>query len=55
MTKPAAATTGLTPFLVALMGTPRERLTRANPAKLASKYEIPEDWARYYLNDWTRR
>ncbi|MEG3086160.1 hypothetical protein [Sphingomonas sp. PB4P5] len=47
--------TGLTPFLSALMRTPRDSLVRANTAKLAAKYGIPEDWARYYLNDWMRR
>jgi len=46
---------GLTPFLVALMRAPRESLARADTAKLAAKYGIPEDWARYYLNDWMRR
>jgi hypothetical protein len=43
---------GLTPFLVALMKAPRESLARADPVKLAAKYQIPEPWARYYLNDW---
>jgi hypothetical protein len=47
--------TGLTPYLAALMRAPRDSLARANPAKLAVKYGIPEDWARYYLNDWMRR
>jgi hypothetical protein len=45
----------LTQFLVALMAAPRERLQRADPAKLAAKYGIPADWARYYLNDWMGR
>lgn len=44
--------TGLTPFICAMIRTPRDRLAKADPAKLAAKYGIPPDWAAYYLSDW---
>ncbi|MCW2763376.1 MAG: hypothetical protein JWR85_3577 [Marmoricola sp.] len=47
--------TGLTPFLAALMKAPREALTRADPAKLAAKYGIPTEWAKFYITDWMAR
>ena len=47
--------TGLTPFLLAMLRTPRAALTRADPAKLAAKYDIRPDWAAFYLNDWIGR
>ena len=47
--------TGLTPFLAKMMATPRDLLAKADPAKLAVKYGIPETWARSYLDDWMHR
>lgn len=44
--------TGLTPFLLAMMRTPGERLTSADPDKLARKYGIPGEWARFYIGSW---
>jgi len=39
----------LTAFLIALIKTPAERLSRADPAKLAVKYGIRPDYAAGYL------
>lgn len=47
--------TGLTPFLCAMVKTPADRLATANPDRLAAKYEIRPDWARFYLNAWRNR
>lgn len=47
--------TGLTAFLVALMAAPRDRLARADPAKLAAKYKINPAWAAWYLDEWRKR
>ena len=46
---------GLTPFLVALMRTDPAALTRADPVKLAAKYGIRADWARFYIEQWRTR
>lgn len=46
---------GLTPFLLAMIRTPVDRLTRADPARLAAKYEIPADTAAFYLQAWVNR
>jgi hypothetical protein len=45
----------LTAFLCAMMRAPRADLLRANPDKLAAKYGIPADWARFYLNHQINR
>lgn len=45
-------TTGLTPFLLAMMATPRDRLRTASPDKLAARYGIPAGWASFYLSSW---
>lgn len=47
--------TGLTPFLVALIRTDPAALTRADPEKLAAKYGIRADWARFYIEQWRTR
>lgn len=41
--------TGLTPFLCNMLKTPKDKLARADPEKLAAKYAIRADWARWYL------
>lgn len=46
-------TTGATAFWIAMMQA--RDLSKADPAKLASKYEIPETWARYWLTVWQGR
>ena len=43
-------TSPLTRFLIALLATPRDRLAKADPEKLAAKYSIRADWARNYIN-----
>jgi len=48
-------TTGLTPFLIAMLRTPRAALRNADPAKLAAKYGIRPEWAAWYLSDWIGR
>lgn len=48
-------TTGLTPFIIAMMRTPLDRLAGADVSKLASKYEIPAAWAAFYLQQWMNR
>lgn len=45
----------LTAFLCAMMSAPRDALIRANPDKLALKYGIRPDWARFYLNQQINR
>lgn len=47
--------TGLTPFLVAMIRTPDDRLAKADVGKLAAKYGIRDDWAGFYLNTWLGR
>jgi hypothetical protein len=44
--------TGLQPFIMAMIRAPRARLATADHDKLAAKYEIPADWARFYLEHW---
>jgi hypothetical protein len=41
--------TGLTHFLLKVTEATREQLARANPGKLAAKYEIRVDHARAYI------
>lgn len=45
----------LTDFLCEMMHAPRADLLRANPDKLAAKYGIRADWARYYLDHHLNR
>lgn len=45
--------TGLTPFLVAMMSVPQDRLATADAGKLAKRYGIRADWAAWYLQQWT--
>ncbi len=47
--------TGLTAFICKMIRTPMADLTRANRAKLAAKYDIPVEWADFYLSAWTGR
>jgi hypothetical protein len=42
-------------FLLAMMGTPDGKLRKADPAKLASKYSVPLDWAKMSLKHWLGR
>lgn len=44
--------TGLTPFLVNMMKAPRDKIAGADAGKLAAKYGIREDWARWYIDQW---
>lgn len=46
--------TGLTDFLVNMMKAPRDKIARADAGKLAEKYGIREDWARWYIDQWLR-
>ncbi|WP_188656618.1 hypothetical protein [Sphingomonas metalli] len=47
--------TGLTPFIVAMIRAPHAALAKADPAKLAAKYEIPPAFAEFYLTHWSNR
>jgi len=47
--------TGLTPFILAMMRAPTDKLAGADVARLASKYEIPETTAAAYLAAWLKR
>jgi hypothetical protein len=42
-------------FILAMMGTPDGKLRKADPAKLASKYSVPLDWAKMSLKHWLGR
>lgn len=42
-------------FIVGCMRTATAALQRADVAKLAQKYGIPADWARFYLNQELNR
>jgi hypothetical protein len=42
-------------FILAMMGTPGGKLRKADPAKLASKYSVPLDWAKMSLKHWLGR
>ena len=46
--------TGLTPFIVAMMKAPRDKLAGADIAKTAAKYGVREDHARFYIQQWLR-
>lgn len=46
--------TGLTDFLVNMMKAPRDKIAGADIAKIAAKYQIPESWARWYIDQWLR-
>ena len=43
-------TSPLTKFLIALLATPRDRLAKADPEKLAQKYGISPSHARGYID-----
>lgn len=43
-------TSPLTKFLIALLATPRDRLAKADPEKLAAKYGIRVQDARGYID-----
>ena len=43
-------TSPLTKFLIALLATPRDRLAKADPDKLAQKYGISPAHARGYID-----
>ena len=40
--------TGLTPYIIALFK--HQRITAVDPVVGAAKFQIPESWAREYLN-----
>ena len=44
-----------TRFWVAMISTPDSALAKADPAKLAAKYSIPESWAKFWLATWRER
>jgi hypothetical protein len=44
--------TGSTSFLVAMIRTPKDKLAKADPEKLARKYGVPADWVRMSLAHW---
>jgi len=46
---------GLTSYLIAMMRAPVDKLAGADVSKLAGKYGIGEDVARWYLAMWLRR
>ena len=48
----ATVEVGLMAFILAMIRTPRERLAKADVAKLAARYEIPVEMARFYLGAW---
>lgn len=43
-------TTGLTQLILDLNRAPLQRLTKADPQRLAEHYAIPVEWAQEYLN-----
>lgn len=45
---------GLTPFIIAMMKAPRDKIAGADIGKLAAKYGIREEWARWYIDQWLR-
>lgn len=45
---------GLTPFLLNMMKAPRDKIAGADIARIAAKYGIREDHARFYINQWLR-
>lgn len=47
--------TGLLPFILAMIATPAAKLATANPDKLAARYEISPEAARFYLECWISR
>ena len=46
---------GCTTFLVNMMGTPDSKLVKADPAKLAERYQVDPEWVRMCLVHWRRR
>lgn len=46
---------GLQAFILAMIRAPAGSLSRADPGKLAAKYEISEETARFYLDCWRSR
>jgi hypothetical protein len=51
---------GCTAFLVNMMGAPSHKLVKADPAKLAAKYDLSkwpwgEGWVRMSLEHWRQR
>lgn len=48
-------TTGLTPFILAMMATPPDKLARADPVKVGAKYGVRADWAGFYIREWINR
>lgn len=47
--------TGLTPFIVNMMKAPDTALVKADVARLAAKYDVPVDYARWYIASWLGR
>ena len=45
----------LTAFILQMMATPAVKLLRADPDKLAAKYGVRPEHARFYLENWTAR
>jgi hypothetical protein len=37
-----------------MIRTPADALVKADPVKLAAKYAIPVEWARFYISSWIR-
>jgi hypothetical protein len=50
-----AGDTGLQAFILAMTRAPAGSLSRADPARLAVKYEISEEAAGFYLRMWRAR
>lgn len=48
---------GLTPFLVAMMKAPETALAQAlaDTGPLAAKYDVPQDYAAWYIRSWLAR
>lgn len=44
-----------TKFWIGLMTTPDHLLAKADPSKLAAKYQIPHEWAEAWLATWIGR
>ncbi len=38
-----------------MMATPDAALAKADPCKLASKYQIPVEWVTFWLRTWRER
>lgn len=46
---------GLTPFLINMMKAPDTAMVKADVERLAAKYDVPPDYAAWYIRNWLSR